>query len=100
WPLTPPVAHREISACSVLCFKFCSLYLSVCVYSPSDLLFVSLSLLQLLHPSLYVYHVSIEVHPPAHPSTCQQTAAQSVDATSFDMVKQYCTSSLFLFAHL
>ena len=31
---------------------------------------------------------------------CQQTAAQSADATSFDMVKQYCTSSFFLFAHL
>ncbi|KAJ4924440.1 hypothetical protein JOQ06_000680, partial [Pogonophryne albipinna] len=32
--------------------------------------------------SPHVHHASIEVHPPAHPSTCQQTAA---DATSFDM---------------
>lgn len=47
--------------------------------------------------SLLTHIISIEVHTPAHPSTCQQTAAQSADATSFDMVKQYCTSSLLFY---
>ena len=67
---------------------FCSVYLSFCVDSPSVSLSLSLS-----------GSLSTSTFTLAH-QRCQQTAAQSTDATSFDMVKQNCTSSFFLFAHL
>lgn len=75
-------------------FKFCCLFVCFCVFTVQ---FRCLSVFRSGSSSLCR---STGVHPPAHPSTCKQTVAQSVDATSFDMVKQYSTSSLFLFAHL
>lgn len=76
---------------------FYPVYLSVSVYSsPASVLVSPWQILSFYCTSI----TSIEARPPARPSAYQQTAAQSVDTTSFDMVKQYCTSSLFLFAHL